>query len=74
MQIRVTADAGSPAKSIWRWVPSPGSKSTPASSQRKKYPLWFLVRVGTWLAEPSTTSSREDIYRPYASDHGDSLA
>src|ERR1700733_9957593 len=55
-------DAGeTPANRNCRWVPSPGSKSTPSPSQRRKYPLWFRCRVGAWLAVPSTTSSRMDM-------------
>src|SRR4051794_36505838 len=50
--------ADTPAMDICRWVPSPGSKRIPSPSQLRKYPLWFRVRVGTWLLVPSTTSSR----------------
>src|SRR6476620_1147873 len=58
--------AATPAWIIWRWVPSPGSKSRPAPSQRRKQPLWFRVRVGTWEAVPNTTSSRTaGVCRPW---------
>src|SRR5580704_1434478 len=58
MSTRVTWLAVTPANSIWRWVPSPGSNSRPSPSQRRKYPLWLRVLVGAWLAVPRTISSR----------------
>ena len=60
MQIRVIWLAVTPANSICRWVPSPGSNSSPSVSQRSRYPLWLRARVGAWLAVPRTTSSRLD--------------
>src|SRR2546421_414816 len=64
MQIRVTWVAVTPANSICRWLPSPGSNSSPWASQRSTYPLWLRLRAGAWLAGPSTTSSRLDTTRP----------
>src|SRR3984957_19869058 len=60
MQIRVIWLAVTPANSICRCVPSPGSNSSPSVSQRSRYPLWLRTRVGAWLAVPRTTSSRLD--------------
>ncbi|KOY57319.1 hypothetical protein ADK59_13750 [Streptomyces sp. XY332] len=36
MQIRLMSCAATPARSIWRWVPSPGSKRMPSPSQRRR--------------------------------------
>src|SRR5436305_6264876 len=57
----VICDAATPASSSCRCVPSPGSKRTPRPSQNKNSALWLRVRVGTWLAVPSTINSRADI-------------
>src|SRR5205085_1748016 len=66
MQILVIARLGTPASSICRWAPSPGSNNSPSPSQRSRYPLWLRDRVGAWLAVPSTTSSRAVTATPHA--------
>src|SRR5829696_8992919 len=63
--MRVVAAAERPASVYWRCVPSPGSNRIASPSQRSTYPLWLRCRVGTWLADPRTTSSRSDIRPVY---------
>ena len=41
MQIRVIGLTDTPAMTICRWVPSPGSNRMTSSSQRSRYPLWL---------------------------------